>query len=134
MYSGRSLLLKTSYNDPVVMYQVNSEKYHLALICLNHILPRAEMLDELVNMCWRLTFASRSRERARELGLTCKNMLHSGVAVIQLVVCYLVSPFQNWLVYHSLSHLLRWLLALGITFYRLEVLVLGYRKIENDTL
>lgn len=58
--------MPSEHNDPVIMYRVNSEKYHLALIYLIYFLPRAAQLDDLAQMCQRLTFASRSQDFPRE--------------------------------------------------------------------
>lgn len=63
-------------DDPVVMYRVNSEKYHLALIYLNQLLPRAlpVKLDNLVGMCQRLTLASLSQNFPRQSAQARSNM------------------------------------------------------------
>ncbi|KAF5329355.1 hypothetical protein D9619_008937 [Psilocybe cf. subviscida] len=69
-YPGYGLL----HNEPVITYRVNSEKYHLALIYLNYFLPRAAKLDDLVHMCQRLTFASRSQDFPRKSAQARSNM------------------------------------------------------------
>lgn len=61
-------------DDPVVFHRVNSEKYYLALTYLSHFLPRAAKLDNLVDMCQRLTFASRSQDFPRESARARANM------------------------------------------------------------
>ncbi|KAF5329322.1 hypothetical protein D9619_008917 [Psilocybe cf. subviscida] len=62
---GPYMSIQYNYNR-IIKHRVNSEKYHLALIYLNHFLPRASKLGEIF------------RGKAHELDLTCKSMLHSG--------------------------------------------------------
>lgn len=61
-------------HDLVIIHQMNSEKYHLALSYLNHFLPRAAKLDSLIDMCQRLTLASRSMDFPRESARARSNM------------------------------------------------------------
>ncbi|KAF5314982.1 hypothetical protein D9619_007559 [Psilocybe cf. subviscida] len=58
--------LPSAYNDPVVMYRVNTEKYYLALVYLIYFLPRAAKFDDLVHMCQKQILASRSQDFPRE--------------------------------------------------------------------